>query len=289
MAYRILTDVAAQTQDLILPGLVQKYLTTNETLAWMTTLALDRPSISVNRVASYGAVQKGIDCNTSLTSVAISASNEVFDLFAYARQYEICNQIVGLASTFVDQAGEELLGAIKAMAEEIGVDAITGSGSGEIKGLESLIANSVAASTVGGSGEIEAIWYLFDAVKSKSSKMALMANAKTKRRIMSALLASAQVGTSELKGTSFLVPNFNGASILTNDTIADGSIYLANGDPQEGLFMAIGEHPGNNIGGLFRFVNVGPSQNKDTQISRLFGSFAQVLKSNSAIAAITGW
>jgi hypothetical protein len=289
MAYRTLADVAAQTQDLLLPGLVQKYLTTNETLAWMTTLAIDRPSISVNRVASYGAVQKGIDCNTSLTSVAISASNEVFNLVQYARQYEVCNQVTGLASTFVDQAGEELLGAIKAMAEEVGVDAINGSGSGEIKGLESLITNSVAASTVGGSGDVEAIWSLFDSVKAKSSKMALMANAKTKRRIMSALLASATVGTSELKGTSFMVPNFNGASILTNDTIADGSIYLANGDPQEGLFMAVGEHPGNNIGGLFRFVDVGINQSKDTRINRVFGSFAQILKSNDAIAAVTGW
>jgi hypothetical protein len=289
MAYRTLADVTAQTQDLILPGLVQKYLTTNEYVAWAETVVTDRPSISVNRIADYGAVQKGIDCNTTLTSAAISGSNEIFELVQYARQFEVCNQVVGLASSFVDQAGEELLGAIKAMTNEIATDAINGTGSGEIKGIDNLVTNSVAASGVGGAGDIEAIWYLFDAVKSKSPKMALMTNAKTKRKLMAALLASAQVSSVELKGTSFLVPVFNGAPILVNDTLADGDVVLANGDPAEGLFIAVGEHPGNNIGGIFRFQNVGISQTKDTNISRIFGSFAHVLKSQDAIARVTGW
>jgi hypothetical protein len=289
MAYRTLADVAAQTQDLILPGLVQKYMTTNEYIAWADTLVIDRPSVSVNRVVDVGAVQKGVDCNTTLNSVALSASNEVFSLVQYARQYEICNQVIGLASSFVDQVGEESLNAMKAMTNELAIDAIDGSGTGEIKGLNNLVTTSYAASAVGGAGDIEAIWALFDLVKAKSAKMAIVTNAKTKRKLMSALLASANVGTAELKGTSFLVPVFNGASILVNDTATDGDVFLVNGDPSEGVFLAVGEHPGSNIGGIMRYVDVGISQTKDTRIARLHGSFAHILKSNDAIARVTGW
>jgi hypothetical protein len=289
MAYRSLADVANQTTNLVLPGLVQKYLTANEYLAWADTIVTDRKTISINRIADYGAVQAAADCTTSLSSVAISASNETFSLLKYIRQFEICNDVVGLGSTFVDQAGEELLGAVKAMSNQLAIDAMTGNGSTGIRGLSSLVSNSVAASTVGGSGSLEAIWYLSDAVRSQSNKMAYVANAKTKRRILKLIANSAQVQTVELKGSSFLVPVFNSYPILRNDSVADGEIYLVNGDPQEGVFMAIGEYPGQEIGGVFKYTDVGINQTYDTRIGRIAGHFAHIIKSPDSLAKVTSW
>lgn len=290
MAYRTLAEILANNEqnDLILPGLVQKYMTTNEYLGWANTVITDKPTIVVNYVADYGAVQKGIDCNTSLTSAAISGGSDSFSLVKYLRQYETCQDVVGLGSSFVDQASEDLLGAVKAMTNELAVDAITGT-SGEIVGLNTLCTSSVAASGVGGVGDIESIWYLFDAVKAKSDKMALIMNAKTKRAVMSALLAAASVQTMELKGTSFLVPVFNGAAILTNDSCTDGDVFLVNGGTDEGVFPVVGTYPGANIGNLFKLTDVGVNQSKDTRIFRIAGHFAHVRKSRDALARITGW
>ena len=290
MAYRTLAEILANNEqnDLILPGLVQKYLTTNEYLAWANTVVTDKPTIVVNYIADYGAVQKGIDCNTSLTSAAISGASDSFSLVKYLRQYETCQDVVGLGSSFVDQASEDLLGAVKAMANELAVDAITGT-SGEIIGLNTLVTSSVAASGVGGVGDIESLWYLFDAVKAKSDKMALIMNAKTKRAVMSALLAAATVQTMELKGSSFLVPVFNSAAILVCDSCSDGDIFLVNGGTDEGVFPVIGTYPGANIGNLFKLTDVGVNQSKDTRIFRIAGHFAHVRKSRDALARITGW
>lgn len=290
MAYRILSDITSnnETQSQIIAGLVQKYLTTNEYIAWANTIVTDRPSIIVPRVADYGTVQKGMDCNTSYTSVAISGGNDTFTLVKYGTQFETCQDLVGLGSSFVDQAAEDLLGAVKRMTNELAVDAIDGNGSGEIYGLAGLVTSSAAASAVGGAGDVESLWYLFDAVKAKSDKMALVMNARTKRAVMSTLLASAQVQTAELKGTSFLVPVFNGASILVNDTCSDGEVYLVNGATDEGVFVAIGEYPGQSLG-IWNLVDVGMSQTKDTRIFRLNGHFAHIRKSRDALARITGF
>jgi hypothetical protein len=289
--YRTLADILANNEqnDLIMPGLVQKYMTTNEYLAWANTVITDKPTIVVNYVADYGAVQKGIDCNSSLTSASISGGSDSFSLVKYLRQFETCQDVVGLGSSFVDQAGEDLLGAVKAMANELAVDAINGSGTGEIAGLNTLVTSSVAASSVGGAGDVESLWYLEDAVKAKSDKMAFVMNSKTKRAVMSALLAAATVQTMELKGTSFVVPAFNGHPILVNDTATDGDIFLVNGGPDEGVFPVIGAYPGANIGNLFKLTDVGVNQSKDTRIFRIAGHFSHIRKSRDALARITGW
>lgn len=290
-AYRTLAEILAnnETQSLITPGLIAKYLTTNEYLAWANTVVTDRPSIIVNSVADYGAVQKGVDCNTSLSSVAISGTSDTFTLVKYIRQFETCNDVVGLGSSFVDQAAEDLLGAVKAMANELAVDAIDGSGTGEIAGLNTLVTDSVAAGTVGTAGDLDPVWYLFDQVKAKSDKMALVMNSKTKRTLMKELMASAAVQTMELKGTSFLVPVFNGAAILVNDTASTGDIFLVNGGTDEGVFPVIGQYPGQPIDGLFKLTDVGVNQSKDTRIFRVAGHFAHIRKSRQALARITGW
>lgn len=289
--YRSLAEVLNnnETQSLILPGLVQKYLQTNELMAWMNTIIVDRPSITVPYVADYGAVTKGGDCSTAYTSVAISGGNDVFNLVKYATQFSTCLETVGLGSSFVSQASEDLLGAVKRMTNELAVDAVQGSGSGEVYGIEDLTTDVVGASTVGGSGSLEAIWYLFDEVKAKSDKMALVMNAKTKRRVMSEILSSAEVTTQEIKGSSFLVPYFNGAAILVSDASTDGRVTLLNGATDEGTFLAIGEMPGNNVGGVFNLIDVGISQTIDARLMRLAGYFAMVRKSRQGLAAITGW
>ena len=290
MAFRTLADIVAnnETQSELVTGLVQKYLQSNEYIAWADTVITDRPSIKVNSVVDYGTVQKGMDCNSEYTSVAISGASSQFDLVKYGTQFETCLDVVGLGSTFVDQAAEDLAGAVKRMANEISIDAITGSGTGEIFGLNSLVTNSVAASAVGGVGSIESLWYLFDAVKSKSAKMAILCNARTKRAILSELLGAASVGTAELKGTSFAVPTFNGASILVNDAMTNGDVVLLNGDPTEGIFPVIGEFPSQKLG-LFNYLSVGINQSKDTEIYRLNAHVTHVKKSNDAAAKITGF
>lgn len=289
-AYRTLAEILAnnESQSEIVPGLIQKYLQSNEYLAWANTVATDRATITVPYVADLGAVQKGLTCASEYTSVAISGGNDIFTLIKYGTQIESCLDVQGLGSSFVDQLSEDLLGGMKRMTNELAIDAITGDGNGEIVGLNTLCTDSVAASGVGGAGHIESLWYLYDQVKAKSAKMALIMNAKTKRAVLSELLASAQVGTVELKGTSFVVPTFNGTPILVNDACTNGDITLVNGDPAEGVFLAVGDYPTQKQG-LFNFYPVGMSQTKDTQLFRLNGHFSHIRKSRQALAKVTSW
>jgi hypothetical protein len=291
MAYRTLAGVLAnnETQSQILPGLVQKYLTTNEYLAWANTIVTEKPSITIPYIADYGTVQKGITSLTSYTSVAISGGNDVFSLVKYGTQFETANDIIGLGSSFVDQAAEDLLGAVKRMADQLAIDSIVGTGSGEIYGLNTLCTSTTVASGAGGAGDVSSIWSLFDTVKAKSDKMALVMNAKTKRAVMKAVMSASNVATMELKGTSFLVPVFNGAAILTNDSCTDGDIFLVNGATDEGTFLAIGNYPGQSVGGLFNYTSVGVHQSVDTNIYRLNGHFAQIRKSRQGISKISSW
>lgn len=291
MAYRTLAGVLAnnETNSLIIPGLVQKYLTTNEYLAWANTLVIDKPSITIPYIQDYGTVQKGITSLTSYTSVAISGGNDTFSLIKYGTQFETANDIIGLGSSYVDQAAEDLLGAVKRMADQIAIDAIVGTGSGEIYGLNTLCTSTVAASGAGGAGDVSSIWSLFDTVKAKSDKMALVMNSKTKRAVMKAVMSASNVATMELKGTSFLVPVFNGAAILANDSCTDGDIFLVNGATDEGTFLAIGNYPGQSIGGLFNYTSVGVHQSVDTNIFRLNAHFAHIRKSRQGISKISAW
>ena len=290
MAFRTLQNILDNNEqdNLIVAGLVQKYLQTNEYLAWADAQVTTKPKIIVNSIADYGAVQKGMDCNTDYTSVPISGASDEFELVKYGRQFETCLDVVGLGSDYVDQLAEDTGGALKAIANEISVDAITGTGSGEIAGLNTLITDSVAASTVGGAGDVESLWYLFDQVKAKSDKMALVMNARTKRAVLSELLSVLQVGTQEIKGTSFVVPSFNGAAILVNDAMTNGDIALINGGFDEGIFPVIGAFPSNKLD-IFNFYKVGMSQSKDTDLYRLNIHAAHVRKSRQAAAKITGW
>lgn len=289
MAYRTLSDALNQTQDQLLAGLVKKYLTTNEYLAWAEPVITDRPYIKFNRVVDYGAVQKGIDCNTSFASEAISAAPVTVSLVKYGRQFEVCEDVENLAGTFVMQTQEELLGAMTALSNELATDAIDGNGSGEIHGLNSLVTSSVPASGVGGVGNIEALWYLEDAVKAKSGKMAYICNSTTKRKIMRVISDNSQIPYTDLQNGLFTVPLFNGKPILVNDTCTTGDVFLINGDNAEGVFPVIGQNSGQNIGGLFGMKDIGYSQTKDTRLFRLTGNFGHIAKSTQALARITGF
>jgi hypothetical protein len=289
---RSLAQIIANNEQLpdLTRGLVKKYLDTNEYLAWAETVITDRPSIIVPYVADYGSVQRGMDCSTDYETVDISGGNDTFTLVKYGTQYSTCLDAVGLASTFVDQSAEDLKGAVARMANTIAIDAISGTGAnGGIVGLQALATNTVAASTVGGAGDVSSLWYLFDAVKAKSGKMALVMNSKTKRAVLSELLETSTVDNTELKGSSFTVPMFNGAAILANDATTDGTIILVNGSPDaDGVFPVIGEFPSNKLG-LFNFYKVGIHASQDKEVYRLNAHLSHVRKSRSALAAITGW
>jgi hypothetical protein len=288
---RSLAEILANGEQLtdLNRGLIKKYLDTNEYLAWSDTVITDRPSITVPYVLDYGTVQKGMDCSTEYTTVDVSGGNDVFTLTKYGTQFSTCLDVIGLASSYVDQAAEDLKAAVARMANEIAKDAISGTGAGgSIVGLQTLATDSVAASTVGGAGDVESLWYLFDQVKAKSSKMALVMNSKTKRAVLSELLEVATVDNMELKNSSFTVPVFNGAAILSNDAATDGTIILVNGDREEGTYPVIGEFPSNKLG-LFNFYKVGMSQTTDIDLYRLNLWVSHVRKSRNGLAAITGW
>jgi hypothetical protein len=285
MAYRTLAEVAGETQSELLAGLVPYFTQHNELLTWLDSVIIDRPSVTVNNIVSLGAAA-ALACDTTITTTAISAAPTEFKLKQFYKAFDVCgtvNSAMGNVA-FVDEVTENLAAAAQALGDLIATQIISGDGTGtNILGLNSITTATTAAAATFGLSDLDV---LIDLVEKKSNKMAFVANKATRRAIKRELNAEGDKSRIELANNMFVV-GYEGIPILTHSSVADGEVYLVNGDPMTGNYMIFGERPGEELS-PFRLVDVGWSQTADLRQWRLIVQAAIVNKSTQAVAKLTG-
>lgn len=277
---RTLAELADTTQDLLLPGIIDVLKKNDEWTSALITNALttDRPTIKGNRLADAGGASY-IECDTEITSEAISASPFSYDLLTIMRQFDVCQTGQNLYSSFTDVVGSELTGALKAIGEKVADDSVNGDGATEIAGLEDQVVN-----TFSGAIGVDQLDRLYDEVLSRENLVFMGAPASVRSMLAEIRSEAGGLDYVTLAGTELRVPSYLGIPMLRNQFAPADKIYLVDMN-QFRLF--VGETQEANIGGVFSLVDVGVVQNKHARRWRVYGQFASVLLDTQGAAEYT--
>lgn len=283
--YRTLAEVVAERQSDLLNGLVPYFTQDNEVLTWINKVTTAKNQISINRVVDIGTAAL-VACDTSLTSQAVSASNVLFTMKDYYRQFEVCGTLMG-HGTDNDEVAEQLAGAAQALGDKLAVDIFSGNGTTGLLGLNNIVTNSFAVQT-SGNFALSDFDKLLDEVAFKSGKMAFICDKATRRIIKSELNADGDKTRVELAENMF-APGYEGIPVLAAPAgaMTAGHVMLVNGDMLNGSYLALGDRPGEVIN-PFRLVDVGWREAADRRIWRLFVAATMVTKSTQSLARLTG-
>lgn len=280
--FRSLADLANTTQDELLVGIIDVLKKNDEWSAALigNAVVTDRPSIKGNRLADAGGADY-IDCNTTITSEAISASPFTYDLQTILRQFDVCVTGQNLYSSFTDVVGSELNGALKAISEKIAEDAMIGNGTTAIAGLSNEVTN--AFGTAGASLDVGDLDRLYDEVLSRENLVYVGAPAAIRAALAEIRSEAGGLDYGTLAGTELRVPQYLGIPMVRTQFAPDDKIYLVDMN-QFRLF--VGESVDANIGGVFSLVDVGVVQNKHARRWRVYGQFASVLLDTQGAAEL---
>ena len=282
MTYRTLAELADTTQDDLLPGIIDVLKKNDEWTAALVANArlTDRPTIKGNRLASFGDAAY-IDCDTEITSEAISGSPFSYDVLTILRQFDVCQTGQNLYSTFTDVVASELNGALKAVSEKLAGDSMTGNGTTEIAGLDTQNVNEFG--TAGADLDCGDLDRLYDEVISRENLVYVGQPAAIRTALAEIRSEAGGLTYGTLAGTELRVPEYLGIPLLRNHFAPADKIFLVDMN-QFNLF--VGESEDNNIGGVFNLVDVGVVQNKHARRWRVYGQFASVLLDTQGAAAL---
>ena len=291
MTYRTLAEAVDLTQDELVRGVGTALLTANETIAYYDIRLTDRYSIRVNREADIGNGQM-VQCGDTIISQPNATERVDFPVRHALRQFEVCEDVQNLASTFQDQVALDTVLASKGLMQNVvAPQLINGTGIAPyFNGWESLIAPAMATGLIGASFALEDLDALWQRVLVKSEKMAWVGNAATMRTVITQIRTDAELTYMDLAGTTFRVPAYLGYPILRNDNVPDGHLYLANMDwDAEGLGLFLANKEGaSTFDSLFQLQFVGIKHDGIEHIYRIGGYFAQALMSPLALGRIEG-
>lgn len=282
-AYRTLAQAADMTQDELLPGIINTLVTANQTLAWQEIHVTDRPAIKMNREVSSGTAAV-VTCASTLTSEAIETTPQTFDMHTYARQFEVCSRVEGMANSFTDQFSAELRGAVKAMGYKLAEDMVSGTGTGEIYGLDALYAGTAVDATAGLT--LDMLDEALDQLDTTSDKVAFVGSKATIRAIRRELREAGSLEYMSLADDRMRVPSYLGIPALINDNVGAGDIYVVDYSSENGgVGLAISQ-AGGSIDGLFDLVNGGRVENTIRDFYQVLGDFAQFVKNPGTLGKI---
>ena len=281
--YRSLSDLANTTQDELLVGIIDALKKNDEFTAALVSMAevTDRPTIKGNRLASAGTPVYA-DCDTTITSEAISASPFSYDLMTLVRQFDCCTTGQNLYGSFTNVVASELEGALKSLSEKIADDAMAGNGTTEIAGLETQITNSF--NRAGASLDLSDVDRLFDEVLSRGPNMVMVGAPATVRTVLAEIRSEAGGLTYDtLAGTAMKVPTYLGVPVLRNQFATANYLHLVNMDDFKLYF---GESEDANVGGIFSLQDIGALESKLAKRWRVYAHLASVLKNTQGAATL---
>lgn len=291
MTYRSLTEAVDLTQDHLVRGVATAILTANETIAYYDVLLTDRYSVRVNREADIGSGQM-VECGDTIISQPNATSRVDFLLRHAIRQFEVCEDVQNLASSFENQLALDTRLAAKGLMQNIIAPQLIAGDNvpPNLAGWDTLIATGMTTGLIGTDVGLEDLDALWQRVLVKSAKMAWVANAATIRTLLKVIRTEAEITYMELAGTTFRVPAYLGYPILRNDNCQNGDLYLANmswDDEGLGLFLA-NKEGASTFDAMFDLQFVGIKHDGIEHIYRLGGYFAQALRSPLALGKIEG-
>lgn len=285
---RSLAELAYSTQDDLLAGFYDTLIKNDQVVAALISNAAvtDRPTISYNQLMSLGTPVYA-DCSTEFTSQNISGSNVTVNLLTLAEQFDVCTIGQNLYSSFTDVTQSEVAGAVKAMGNKIGYDAVrSGNGSSAILGMGSVV---TAAQTISANASfgLEDLDYLMDTVLDKSGPMAFIGSPAAVRAVVRELRSASALDVMQLMGTTFNVPSYLGVPLLKSENVATSTdLFLVNLDTGYKIFL--GSNPEQTVGGIFGLQDLGNSQTKLAKLWRIYAHVAGVSLNTKGIAKLSG-
>lgn len=282
--YRSLTDLAETTQDEMLPNLINILKMNDELTSVLISNAgvTDRPTIKGNRLVDEGAASY-VNCDSTITPVAVSGSPFSYDLFWLNRSFDVCINGQNLYSSFTDVTATELEGALSAMRKQIAADAMTGNGTTAPAGLETQITNSFAVAT-SGDFDLGDMDRMYDEVLSRNQLYYVGAPA-TVRAVVAEMRSAGTLDYQTLAGTELRVPSYLGIPVLRNANASAGELHLFDASQFKVIF---GESEDANIGGIFSMVPVGVLETALKKRWHLYCNWLAVLLDTQAAVTLTG-
>lgn len=268
--YQSIADLKNSTQDQLFAELINSIKVNDEFVDMLVSsaFATDRFTLKGNRMVSTGLAGYS-DCDTSLVPTAVSGAPFSYDLRTITKSFSVCLPGKDLGSTFVDPAETELKGALKAISEIIGDDAINGVyGSGEMAGLDGQVTSTVAAASA--ADLLPALDEAYDSVLSRTD-LAFIMNPAAARAVEKDIRGAAGGLTyGELAGTARNVSMYRGIPLVRSANVAANTGYLVDRS-QFKLFFGTGE---NAVGGIINLVDTGASM--ETKLRKLWHAYVNV-------------
>jgi len=283
--YRTLTNLKDQTQEKLFPLLIDSMKINDEYVDMLIADALvtDRLTLKFSRLASAGtAAYKGCDDSVAVTAVSSNAVSR--DLVVIDKSFSVCLAGQDLAASFVDPTEVEMKGAIKAISEFIGDDAINGVyASGEIGGMNEQVITTVAAASA--SDLLPFLDESYDATLSRGNLAWVMHPAAARAVEKDIREAAGGLQYGELTGTARNVSYYRGIPIVRSAWAPAGTGYLVD----RNQFKLVFGQSQNAVGGIFNLVDTGGSmEGKLRKLYHMYVSAQTALFDTQGLTKITG-
>ena len=302
MASVTLAQASKLTNDMLLAGVIESIVEVNPLFEVLPFMGIDGNALAYNREATLGDSQfAGVD--DTITAKTPATFNRVTsELTTIIGDAEVNGLIQATRSNFTDQKGTQIASKAKSIGRKYQQNMIIGDGtSNSFEGLLALLPGSqeVTTGTNGDPLSFEMLDELIDQVKDKDGDVDyLMMPARTIRSFMTLLrgLGGASINDVLTLPSGRQVPVYRSIPLFRNDWIptdqtkgtATTATTILGGTFDDGS----GTHGVSGISASQEFgiqvKDIGESETKDNEITRVKMYSGMALFSELGLAAITG-
>lgn len=302
-----LAESAKLSQDMLIAGVIENVITVNRMYEVLPFAGISGNALAYNRENALGDVQTAGVGDTITAKAAATFTQVTSSLTTIIGDAEVNGLIEASRSNINDQRAVQIASKAKSVGREFQQQLITGTGaSNQFSGLSSLVAASqTVAATTGGvatnGGELSfAIMdELMDAVTDKDGQVDYFTmHSRTIRSYMELLrqLGGASINEVVTLPSGTTVPAYRGVPIFRNDYIpidqtvgsASNATTIFAGTLDDGsMTTGISGITAENAAGI-QVVEVGESESKDNNITRVKWYCGLALFSEKGLAAATG-
>ena len=302
MASVTLAESAKLSQDMLLAGVIENVVTTNPIYNFMPFMDIEGNALTYNRENALGDVQFAGVGTTITAKAAATFSQVTTSLTTIIGDAEVNGLIQATRSNITDQKATQIASKAKSLARQYQNTMVNGDGtSNSFTGLLSLVpaAQKVVTGASGGPLSFAFLDELIDLVKSKDGQVDfIMMPGRTLRSYYTLLrgLGGASIGEVITLPDGRRIPTYRGIMIFQNDWIPVNQVKGA-GSAQTTIFAGCFDDGSGKVGiaGLnamgdsgIRVKNVGESETKDENITRVLWYTSLALFSGLGIASADG-
>lgn len=303
MASVTLAQAAKLTNDMLLAGVIESIVEVNPIYELMPFMGIEGNALAYNREATLGDVQfAGID--ETITAKNPATFNRVTsELTTLIGDAEVNGLIQATKSNYTDQKAVQIASKAKSLGRKYQQNLIIGDGTGNsFDGILTMLPPSqiIEAGANGGVLSFELLDELIDQVKDKDGQPDyFMMPARTIRSFLALLraLGGASINDVLTLPSGRQVPMYRGIPMFRNDWMptdqtqgttvgTTGSIICGTFDDGSGTHGISGLTAAREFG--LQVQEIGPSETKDNDITRVKMYCGMALFSELGVAAVVG-